>query len=115
MIGLFGICDGWRPAHNRFFGPPEWHWAKTGDVGGWVRDGGNRTLRGADGLRLEEGRAQGRLKVVKRAPPRVVYRVDLPGGPVYIKHSLVPTLRAMLRQWLRRGKGRNEGRRTRLL
>src|SRR5262249_40447474 len=45
-------------------------------------------------------------------PVRVVYRVDLPEGAVFVKHFLVPGLREKLRQWFRRGKGRNEGRRT---
>ena len=44
---------------------------------------------------------------VKSGPHRVVYRVDLPEGSVYIKHYLVPDYRAMFRQWFRRGKGRN--------
>src|SRR5205085_2366741 len=33
-------------------------------------------------------------------------------GAVYIKHFLVPNLRTKLRQWVRRGKGRNEARRS---
>ena len=35
-----------------------------------------------------------------------------PKGVIYIKHFLVPNLRAILRQWFRRGKGRNEGKRS---
>ena len=57
------------------------------------------------------GSAHGRLTTVKTGPHRVVYRVDLPEGAVYVKHFLVPDFRAMVRQWFRRGKGRNEGRR----
>ena len=33
-------------------------------------------------------------------------------GSIYIKHFLIPDWRAMLRQWVRRGKGRNEGKRS---
>jgi tRNA A-37 threonylcarbamoyl transferase component Bud32 len=102
-------------SNERLFGPPEWHWARTGDVGWWVRAGWQNTLLGDSGLRFEEWKAQGRLDVVKKGPHRVVYRVDLAEGPIYVKHYLVPGLRSKLRQWFRRGKGRNEGRRTRFL
>lgn len=103
------------PARPRMFGPPDWHWEQTGDVGWWVRAGWKRSLLGTKGLRLDEWKRQGRLRVIKKGPHRVVYRVDLVEGPVYIKHFLVPGFRSKLRQWLRRGKGRNEGRRTRYL
>jgi tRNA A-37 threonylcarbamoyl transferase component Bud32 len=97
------------------FGPPEWQWAQAGDVGWWVRADWQRVLLGPNGLRLDEWRDQGRLTVVKKGPHRVVYRADLPEGALYVKHYLVPGWRAKVRQWLRRGKGRNEGRRTRYL
>ena len=35
-----------------------------------------------------------------------------PQGTIYVKHFLVPDWRATLRQWVRRGKGRNEGKRS---
>jgi tRNA A-37 threonylcarbamoyl transferase component Bud32 len=97
------------------FRPPEWQWIQAGDVGWWVRADCQRALLGPDGLRLEQWRAEGKLAVVKKGPHRVVYRVDLPDGAVYVKHFLVPGWREVLRQWFRRGKGRNEGKRTRLL
>jgi tRNA A-37 threonylcarbamoyl transferase component Bud32 len=84
-------------------------------VGWWVRADWQEALLGPQGLRLDEWRRDGRLTVVKTGPHRVVYRVDLPQGAVYVKHYLVPGLRAKVRQWFRRGKGRNEGRRTRYL
>lgn len=96
----------------RMFGPPEWQWAQSGDVGWWVRADWQRALLGHGGLRLDEWRQKGQLAVVKKGPHRVVYRVDLPEGAVYVKHYLVPGWRSKVRQWLRRGKGRNEGRRT---
>ena len=64
------------------------------------------------GLKLDAWRAAGRLHVVKSGPHRVVYRVDGPGESVYIKHFLVPNFRSTLRQWFRRGKGRNEAKRA---
>ena len=100
---------------DRMFGPPEWQWASTADVGWWVRADWQQPLLGASGLRLDEWKEQGRLTVIKKGPHRVVYRVDLPEGPVYVKHFLVPNFRSKLRQWVRRGKGRNEGKRTRFL
>jgi tRNA A-37 threonylcarbamoyl transferase component Bud32 len=100
---------------DRLFEPPEWDWAQAQDVGWWVRSDWRNALLGPGGLRLDEWRQSGRLTVVKTGPHRVVYRADLPEGAVYVKHYLVPGLRAKLRQWVRRGKGRNEGRRTRYL
>jgi tRNA A-37 threonylcarbamoyl transferase component Bud32 len=102
-------------ACERLFGPPGWTWAQAGDVGWWVRADWREPLIGPHGLRLDEWRRQGQLTVVKTGPHRVVYRVDLDEGAVFIKHFLVPDFRAKLRQWFRRGKGRNEGRRTRYL
>ena len=58
------------------------------------------------------GANRGVLTTIKSGPHRVVYRVDLPQGTIYIKHFLVPDWRATLRQWVRRGKGRNEGKRS---
>ena len=72
-------------------------------------------LIGPTGLRIDEWRRDGSLTVVKTGPHRVVYRVELPQGAIYIKHFLVPGLRSKIRQWIRRGKGRNEGRRSRYL
>jgi tRNA A-37 threonylcarbamoyl transferase component Bud32 len=109
---------GWAPARwtgQRIFLPPDWQWSQTGDVGWWVRTDWQDLLLANGELRLEEWRQQGRLSIVKKGPHRVVYRADLPEGPVYIKHYLVPSWRETIRQWIRRGKGRNEGRRTQFL
>ena len=92
-----------KNARMRMFSPPEWHWAQTGDVGWWVRDDWRRALLGPAGLKLAEWRAQNRVDIVKTGPHRVVYRVDLPEGSVYVKHYLVPGWPAKLRQWFRRG------------
>jgi tRNA A-37 threonylcarbamoyl transferase component Bud32 len=100
---------------ERLFESPGWRWVRTGDVGWWVRAEWKDALLAPEGLRLDEWREQGRLTTVKTGPHRVVYRVDLPEGAVFVKHFLVPSLRAKARQWFRRGKGRNEGRRTRYL
>ncbi|MFI5461474.1 MAG: lipopolysaccharide kinase InaA family protein [Isosphaerales bacterium] len=103
------------PAHGnggRMFKPPEWEWLGFGEVGWWFRDGWGDVLLGPDGLRLNEWREEGRVTTIKSGPHRIVYRVDLPRGTIYLKHFLVPDWRATLRQWVRRGKGRNEGKRS---
>jgi len=96
------------------FKPPGWEWSQFGEMGWWVRTGSEwrDILLGAEGLRLDEWRAAGRVTTVKSGPHRIVYRVALPEGVIYIKHYLVPNRRAILRQWIRRGKGRNEGKRS---
>ena len=97
---------------NRMFKPPHWEWLSRGGVGWWVHPSWRESLVGPDGLRLAEWERQGRLTIVKTGPHRTVYRVDLPRGVVYIKHFRVPDFRAKIRQWFRRGKGRNEGKRA---
>jgi tRNA A-37 threonylcarbamoyl transferase component Bud32 len=97
---------------DALFQAPAWDWTQAGDTGWWVRPHWRDALIGTDGLRLEEWRSQGRLTTVKTGPHRTVYRVDLEQGAVYVKHFRVPGFRAKLRQWVRRGKGRNEGRRA---
>jgi tRNA A-37 threonylcarbamoyl transferase component Bud32 len=97
---------------RQMFKPPEWQWQQTPDVGWWYRDGWGEVLLGPEGLRLDEWRRSGVLRTVKSGPHRIVYCVRLPQATIYIKHFLVPNRRAILRQWVRRGKGRNEGKRS---
>jgi len=97
---------------QRLFEPPEWDWSRSGDTGWWVRPEWRDVLLGDRGLKLDEWRLTGRTTTVKTGPHRTVYRVDLAEGAIYVKHFLVPDLRSMARQWFRRGKGRNEGRRA---
>ena len=99
-------------AADGLFRSPHWDWEKVGEVGWWVRPEWRSALIGPEGLRIEEWRAEGRLATIKTGPQRVVYRADLPEGSVFVKHYLIPGWREMVRQWLRRGKGRNEGRRA---
>lgn len=97
---------------GRIFQPPGWDWVGAGEVGWWVRPCWRSALIGPAGLRLEEWRAQGRLRTIKAGPQRVVYRAEAPEGAVFIKHFLVPGWRERWRQWFRRGKGRNEAKRA---
>ncbi|MDX2036506.1 MAG: lipopolysaccharide kinase InaA family protein [Isosphaeraceae bacterium] len=99
-------------AGERMFEPPTWAWSRSGDTGWWVLPAWRGALLDEGGLRLDRWRAEGRLTTVKTGPHRVVYRADLPEGSIYVKHFLVPDIRAKVRQWFRRGKGRNEGRRA---
>jgi serine/threonine protein kinase len=100
---------------DRPFVAPAWRWAQVGDTGWWVRPDWHDVLLGDRGLPLDEWKSHGRLTTVKTGPHRAVYRVDLEAGSIYVKHFLVPDVRAMARQWFRRGKGRNEGRRAIML
>jgi tRNA A-37 threonylcarbamoyl transferase component Bud32 len=97
------------------FKPPDWDWSQFEEVGWWHRWGYGSVLLGPKGLRLDEWRSEGRLTTIKSGRQRIVYRVDLPDESLYIKHFLVPDRRAKYRQWVRRGKGRNEGKRSQLL
>jgi len=101
-----------REGAPRMFKPPEWRFHQTGDVGWWIRGPWRDLLLDEKGLRLEQWRAEGRVETIKSGPHRVVYRVQLPEFAIYIKHYLVPDRRAKYRQWFRRGKGRNEGKRS---
>lgn len=94
------------------FRAPGWVWRRFGRVGWWVRSGWERRLLDQRGLPLEEWRRDGRLRTIKTGPHRVVYRAELADEAVYIKHYKIPSWREMLRQWFRRGKGRNEAKRA---
>jgi tRNA A-37 threonylcarbamoyl transferase component Bud32 len=98
---------------GKIFRPPAWEWASAGEVGWWVRPDWRGILLSPEGrLRFDEWRSAGLVETVKSGPHRVVWRVTLPTGAVYVKQFLVPTWREVLRQWFRRGKGRNEGKRA---
>jgi tRNA A-37 threonylcarbamoyl transferase component Bud32 len=99
-------------APEPIFKPPGWRWVSFGEVGWWVLPDWESALLGPSGLRLDDWRRDGRLATVKTGPHRVVYRADLPAGAVFVKHFKVPSWREILRQWVRRGKGRNEGKRA---
>ncbi len=91
---------------------PGWTRSQSDEFAWWVRGDWSEALVDEQGLKLDRWRESGRLSTVKTGPHRVVYRADLPEGSVFVKHFLVPNLRAKLRQWFRRGKGRNEGSRA---
>ncbi len=94
------------------FRPPGWAWSHAGQIGWWVRHDWHEALIGPDGLKLDQWQREGRLSTIKTGPHRVVYRADLPEGTVFVKHFKVPGWRELFRQWFRRGKGRNEGKRA---
>jgi tRNA A-37 threonylcarbamoyl transferase component Bud32 len=79
------------------------------DVRWWVAPGLGDQLLGPGGLRLAQWLQNGQAQVVKTGPHRVVYRVTLTGGAViYVKHNLLPDVRAWLRQMVRPSKARME-------
>src|SRR5437660_11309498 len=71
-------------------------------------DAVRHVLVGPNGLRLEEWIGKQQARIVKQAPHRIVYRVDLPDLSFYIKHNLLPDTRARLRQIVRPSKARTE-------
>lgn len=66
------------------------------------------TLFGSAGPAPERWITDGRAAVVKSNPYRTVYRVELPGGAVYVKHCRVRGFRAWAREVLRPPKARLE-------
>jgi tRNA A-37 threonylcarbamoyl transferase component Bud32 len=102
-------------SEDRLFREPTWSWRRVGDVWWWIRREWTGAILGEAGPKLDEWRREGRLTTVKSGLFRMVYRADLDEGSIYIKHYLVPGPRAKLRQWVRRGKGRNESKRARAL
>ena len=101
---------------EKMFGPPEWQWAQTADVGWWVRADWQRIRSWATpACGWRSGRTRGGSPSSRKGRIGSFTGSILPEGTVYVKHFLVPNFRSKLRQWLRRGKGRNEGKRTRFL
>jgi tRNA A-37 threonylcarbamoyl transferase component Bud32 len=60
------------------------------------------------GLPLSEWLRTGQAHIVKQGPHRIVYRVELPGLCVYLKHNRVTDARTWLRQLVRPSKARSE-------
>lgn len=63
---------------------------------------------GPNGPDLDRWIANGSAIIVKTGPHRTVYRVQLPGGAVYVKHCRILGPRARLREALRPAKARLE-------
>jgi tRNA A-37 threonylcarbamoyl transferase component Bud32 len=83
--------------------------AGQGEVRWSVAPGLRDQLLGPSGLRLAEWLQSGQALVVKAGPHRVVYRVHLSCGTVvYVKHNLLPDVRAWCRQLVRPSKARME-------
>lgn len=97
---------------GRMFRAPGWTWTSFGEIGWWIRPEWREILLGPLGFKLDQWAREGRVRIIKSNPQRVVYRVELPEAALYIKHFKVPSWRETLRQWFRRGKGRNEGKRA---
>lgn len=74
----------------------------------WMQADCRELFLGPDGFRLQEWLEKGRAVVVKKGLHRIVYRVELPGYAVYVKHNLIPDMRSWLRYLLRGSKARLE-------
>ncbi|MBM4071489.1 MAG: hypothetical protein FJ271_21520 [Planctomycetes bacterium] len=65
-------------------------------------------LLGPEGLRLDEWRAAGRVRIVKHVRYRTIYHVTMPGLTFYLKHYPVVDFRSWFRQMVRPSKARGE-------
>ena len=95
------------------FQPPEWDWSKPpGEVGWWVRPEWREALIGPG--RAADRRVAGRREAghdQDGAEPRGLS--GRPGGRVGLRQAFPGAeRRKKLRQWFRRGKGRNEAKRA---
>jgi tRNA A-37 threonylcarbamoyl transferase component Bud32 len=74
----------------------------------WYVTPAGAELFGPGGPQLERWLADGAATVVKANPARTVYRAELPGGAVFVKHCRVTGPRAWMREVLRPPKARLE-------
>ncbi len=96
------------------FKPPDWEWSGFGEIGWWVRDGspGATSCWAPTGSGSTSG---GRRDASRRSNPGRTASSTASScrrAPSTSSTSWCPNRRAMLRQWVRRGKGRNEGKRS---
>lgn len=81
---------------------------RFGDLSWRVRSDVAHLLFDSAGLRLSSWLQSGRASIVKQGPHRTVYRVQLDGRSVYVKHYHVADARAMFSQWAQSSKSRRE-------
>ena len=81
---------------------------RFGDVCWEVRQDIAPLLFDSRGLQLSHWLESGQASIVKSGPHRTVYRVQLEGQSLYVKHFRVADARAMLSQWARLSRARRE-------
>jgi tRNA A-37 threonylcarbamoyl transferase component Bud32 len=81
---------------------------RFGDLAWHVRSDVSHLLFDSMGLRLPSWLQAGQASIVKHGPHRTVYRVQLDGRSVYVKHYRVADARAMFSQWAQSSKSRRE-------
>lgn len=81
---------------------------RFGDLSWRVRSDVAHLLFDSAGLRLSSWLQSGRASIVKQGPHRTVYRVQLDGRSVYVKHYRAADVRAMFSQWAQSSKSRRE-------
>jgi tRNA A-37 threonylcarbamoyl transferase component Bud32 len=82
--------------------------AEPSSVRWQIAPGWRERLLGESGLRLGEWLGSGRAQVVKHGAHRTVYRVDLPGRTIFLKHYRCSDLMALARHLLRASASRRE-------
>lgn len=83
---------------------------RAGRIHWQVLPGWDRLLFGPNGLRLEEWRQAGLVRVIKHGSHRTVYRVDLPERTFYLKHYRIVAPLMAVRHLLRSSSARREWR-----
>jgi tRNA A-37 threonylcarbamoyl transferase component Bud32 len=86
----------------------EWIAATFGKVYWQVNAAWREALFDEHGLRLAQWRRQEAIETVKDAPHRTIYRVNVDGTTIYVKHYPLPDLRSRLRQLFRPSKACGE-------
>src|SRR5689334_15201746 len=81
----------------------------------WRLSPAGAELFGASGPDLDGWLAQGAATVVKSNPARTVYRVELPGATVFVKHCKISGARAWGREVIRPPKAQLEFENTQAL
>jgi tRNA A-37 threonylcarbamoyl transferase component Bud32 len=83
---------------------------RAGRIHWQVLPGWDRLLFGPHGLRLEEWREAGLVRVIKHGSHRTVYRVDLPERTFFLKHYRIVAPLMAVRHLLRSSSARREWR-----
>lgn len=89
------------------------HRVASGPWAGEVLPGWQAVLFGPHGWRLEQWLREGQVQLVKHGPCRAVYRVDVAGGALYVKHYRCRRWRDRLANVFRRSPSRREFHRAR--
>lgn len=89
-----------------------WQEIQCGQERWWVDPAWSKQLLDQQGLRLEEWSHAGQIEIIKQSLHRSVFRVGLPGKPVYVKHYPPHDLITRFRNRFLQAKAQREWQRT---